>query len=215
MRQASNLAFMSACLLIYEDLDVSFNNWSEISTFDLETTPLDACTIGLIDKKIDESISGLAILLNHSSNTALALIGIFLNLDAAALLGNSKAGFDESWIKDCEEIRVAIANNRNLKSEKEKLLESLSIPNANKLLSIIQQATSRKTPVFLLGDLAIALGFLVSRTNSQAKNYLHVASSIQRPGIIKAAESMQLAVTNLPSEVSPAKGLAIALLSHV
>lgn len=203
------------CLLIYEDLDDSFNNWPELSTFDLELTSLTSVTQQLIDKKIDESISSLAIVLTDSSVKALALIGIYLNLDAATLLGNSKAGQDEAWIKECEEIKLAIKNNRNLKSDKEQLLAGLAINKGVELLKIIQLATSRKTPTFLIGDSAVALGYLTARTNSQAKDFLHVASTIARPGLTRAIESSQIPTTNLPAETSLAKGLAIALLTHV
>ncbi|MFM1864805.1 MAG: hypothetical protein RL677_585 [Actinomycetota bacterium] len=204
----------NSCLLIHDDLDSSFNNWSELSTFDLQLANLDSVTLEYVDKKIDESISSLAISLDGSSNKALAIIGIYLNLDAATLLGNSNAGSDEVWIKDCEEIRLLIKNNRDLKSEKERLLKNLSLKNGVTVLRIIQQAASRKTPVFLLGDAAIAIGYLVTRGNSQAKDFLHVATNIDRPGLIKAIENTQLQMIKLAKQTSPAKGLAIALLSH-
>ncbi len=204
----------NSCLLIHDELDSSFNNWSELSTFDLQLANLDSVTMEYLDKKIDESISSLAISLDGSANKALAIIGIYLNLDAATLLGNSKAGSDELWIKDCEEIRLLIKNNRDLRSEKERLLENLSLKNGVTALRIIQQAASRKTPVFLIGDSAIALGYLVARGNSQAKDFLHVASNIDRPGLIKAIENTQLQTIKFAPQTSPAKGLAIALLSH-
>ncbi len=204
----------NSCLLIHDDLDSSFNNWSELSTFDLQLANLDSVTMEYVDKKIDESISSLAISLDGSANKALAIIGIYLSLDAATLLGNSKAGSDAAWIKDCEEIRLLIKNNRDLRSEKERLLENLSLKNGVTALRIIQQAASRKTPVFLIGDSAIALGYLVARGNSQAKDFLHVASNIDRPGLIKAVENTQLQTIKLTAQASPAKGLAIALLSH-
>ena len=204
----------NSCLLIHDDLDSSFNNWSELSTFDLQLANLDSVTMEYVDKKIDESISSLAISLDGSANKALAIIGIYLNLDAATLLGNSKAGSDAAWIKDCEEIRLLIKNNRDLRSEKERLLENLSLKNGVTALRIIQQAASRKTPVFLIGDSAIALGYLVARGNSQAKDFLHVASNIDRPGLIKAVENTQLQTIKLTAQASPAKGLAIALLSN-
>ncbi len=204
----------NSCLLIHDDLDSSFNNWSELSTFDLQLANLDSVTMEYVDKKIDESISSLAISLDGSANKALAIIGIYLSLDAATLLGNSKAGSDAAWIKDCEEIRLLIKNNRDLRSEKERLLENLSLKNGVTALRIIQQAASRKTPVFLIGDSAIALGYLVARGNSQAKDFLHVASNIDRPGLIKAIENTQLQTIKLAKQTNPAKGLAIALLSH-
>ena len=204
----------NSCLLIHDDLDSSFNNWSELSTFDLQLANLDSVTMEYLDKKIDESISSLAISLDGSANKALAIIGIYLNLDAATLLGNSKAGSDAAWIKDCEEIRLLIKNNRDLRSEKERLLENLSLKNGVTALRIIQHAASRKTPVFLIGDNAIALGYLVARGNSQAKDFLHVASNIDRPGLIKAIENTQLQTMKLATQASPAKGLAIALLSN-
>lgn len=203
-----------SCLLIYEELDSSFNKWSELSAFDLQLANLDSVTMEYVDKKIDESIASLAISLNSSSNKALALVGIYLNLDAATLLGNSQAGGDEVWIKDCEEIRLLIKNNRSLKSEKEILLENLGFKNGVAVLKIIQQAALRKTPVFLLGDVAIALGYLAARSNSQARDFLQVASNIDRPGLIKAVETSQLQTIKLAKQTSPAKGLAIALLSH-
>ena len=204
----------NSCLLIHDDLDSSFNNWSELSTFDLQLANLDSVTMEYVDKKIDESISSLAISLDGSANKALAIIGIYLSLDAATLLGNSKAGSDAAWIKDCEEIRLLIKNNRDLRSEKERLLENLSLKNGVTALRIIQQAASRKTPVFLIGDSAIALGYLVARGNSQAKDFLYVASNIDRPGLIKAIENTQLQTIKLTAQASPAKGLAIALLSN-
>ncbi len=204
----------NSCLLIHDDLDSSFNNWSELSTFDLQLANLDSVTMEYVDKKIDESISSLAISLDGSANKALAIIGIYLSLDAATLLGNSKAGSDAAWIKDCEEIRLLIKNNRDLRSEKERLLENLSLKNGVTALRIIQHAASRKTPVFLIGDSAIALGYLVARGNSQAKDFLHVASNIDRPGLIKAVENTQLQTIKLTAQASPAKGLAIALLSN-
>ena len=204
----------NSCLLIHDDLDSSFNNWSELSTFDLQLVNLDSVTLEYVDKKIDESLSSLAISLDGSANKALAIIGIYLNLDAATLLGNSKAGSDEVWIKNCEEIRLLIKNNRDLKSEKENLLENLSLKNGVTVLRIIQQASSRKTPVFLIGDSVVALGYLVARSNSQAKDFLHVATNIDRPGLIKAIENTQLQTIKLATQASLAKGLAIALLSH-
>lgn len=203
------------CLLFYQNLDDSFTKWSNLSTAELELSPIETASGDFVDKKIDESISFFALSLTQPPLAALAIFGLFSNLDAATLLGNSQAGEDEAWLKKCKELRDLIKTVRHLKANKAKLIQVLAIPFADELMAFLQQAAKRSTKVFLIGDLAIALGFLAMRSNNKAKDFLIPATKSKFSSIEKVLTSTDFSKTLLPENASAAKSLAITLLSHV
>lgn len=203
------------CLLFYQNLDDSFDKWSNLSTVELELAALETASSELVDKRIDESISYFALSLTEPPLAALAIFGLFSNLDAATLLGTAQAGEDEAWIEKCKELRDLIKTVRQLKANKAKLVQVLKIPFAKELMAILQQAAKRNTKVFLIGDLAIALGFLAIRSNSKAKDFLIPATKPKFSSIEKVISSTDFSKIVLPENASDAKSLAITLLSHV
>lgn len=203
------------CLLFYQNLDDSFDKWSNLSTVELELAALETASSELVDKRIDESISYFALSLTEPPLAALAIFGLFSNLDAATLLGTAQAGEDEAWIEKCKELRDLIKTVRQLKANKAKLVQVLKIPFAEELMAILQQAAKRNTKVFLIGDLAIALGFLAIRSNSKAKDFLIPATKPKFSSIEKVISSTDFSKIVLPENASDAKSLAITLLSHV
>ncbi len=203
------------CLLIHQNNLSGFENWQKFSPLELSYVDLTESDEKLIDKKIDEGVSAFAIYPIDNSIAALAIVGIYLNLDAAALLGNAQAGSDEVWIEQCGEIRDQIKNLRNFKADKESLIKELNLQSTEKIYKILESSVNRETKVFLLGDLAIALAFLLVRENSKAKRFLIPASAGNYPGIKKAIEVSNLSAISAPPDSAPAKTLALALLSHM
>lgn len=203
------------CLLFYQHIDESFKNWPTFSTTELELAAIETASLALADKKIDESISSFALSLTQPPLAALTIFGLFSNLDAATLLGNSQAGEDAAWIENCKELRDLIKSVRHLKANKAKLIQVLNIPFATELMTILHQATKRNTKVFLIGDLAMALGFLAIRSNSKAKAFLIPATKSKFSSIEKVISSTDFTKTVLPENSSDARSLAITLLSHV
>lgn len=203
------------CLLFYQELDKSFESWNQISTFDIQYEKVSQISEILIDKKIDENISAFALDLGEDHLKALVIVGLYLQLDAATLLGNSQAGEDSNWIAQCTKLRQYLKDARNFKSEKVELLKQLNLENAAAVMAALAQAVKRETKVFLIGDFAIAVGYLLARTNSQAKKFLITASVINHAQLLKAVNSVGLKVSSISTNSNRAKGLAIALLSHV
>jgi NaMN:DMB phosphoribosyltransferase len=203
------------CLLIHQNNLLGFENWQKFSPVELNYVDLAEINEEFIDKKIDEGISAFAISPVDNSTFALAIVGVYLNLDAATLLGSAEAGTDEIWIQQCGELRDQIKKLRNFKTDKAKLIQELGLVSVNKIYRIFEIAVNRETKVFLLGDLALALAFLLNRENSKAKHYLIPASESEYPGIKKAIEVANLSTIALPPNSTSAKTLALSLLSHM
>lgn len=203
------------CLLIHQNNLLGFENWQKFSPVELSYVDLAEINEDLIDKKIDEGISAFALYPVNDATFALAIVGVYLNLDAATLLGSADAGTDEIWIKQCGELRDQIKKLRNFKTDKAKLIQELGLPSVNKIYRILEIAVNRETRVFLLGDLTLALAFLINREHSKAKQFLIPASAGHYPGIKKAIEVANLSTIALPPNSTPAKTLALTLLSHM
>jgi NaMN:DMB phosphoribosyltransferase len=203
------------CLLIHQNNLSGFENWQKLSPVALDFLDLANVDERYLDKKIDEGIAAFAVSPADNSTIALAIIGVYLNLDAATLLGNAAAGSDEIWIKQCGEIRDQIKKLRNYKNDKASLIQELGVESINKIYRILELAINRETKVFLLGDLSSALAFLLVRENSKAKRFLIPTSEGNHPGIKKALEVSNLLAIPSPPNSAPPKMLALALLSHM
>lgn len=203
------------CLLIHQNSVSPFSDWQKLSPIDLQFVALNEATDDFIDKKIDEGISAIAIVSDDFSNEALALIGTYLNLDAATLLGTASAGDDDIWVNNCTEIRDQIAKLRDHKTDKKILVSKLSVPSAQDLLKVIEKSLARNTKTFLVSDISIALAFLLARENSQAKRYLIPAKEIVSPGLHKAIDSAGFESPAITPKTNSAKALALTLLSHM
>lgn len=203
------------CLLFHENPPNEFSDWQKLSPINLEFTKLADATDEFLDKKIDEAIASIAIISNDYSNKALALIGIYLNLDAATLLGNSSAGNDRTWIASCNEIRDQIANLKIYKNDKKRLVQALGLTHSQELFKILEKSLSRKTKTFLVSEIAVALAFLLARENSKAKEYLIPAIELNSPGMKRAIDSAGFNALPVAQNTDKAKSLALALLSHM
>jgi hypothetical protein len=203
------------CLLIHQNSVAAFSDWQKLSPIDLQFAALNEATDDFIDKKIDEGISAIAIVSEDFSNQALALIGTYLNLDAATLLGTASAGNDDLWISDCIEIRDQIAKLRTYKTDKKLLVSKLAVSFAQDLLRVIEKSLARNTKTFLVSDISIGLAFLLARENSQAKKYLIPAKEIVSPGLNNAIDSAGFESLAMAPKTNLAKALALTLLSHM
>ena len=91
------------------------------------------------------------------------LIGAFLTIDAASLLGKSSVGNDEQWVKDAGALRDLLRVTRTLKSEPKEVIAKTLGENAYEAFNALIASASRQTKTILVGPGAIALGFVALR----------------------------------------------------
>jgi NaMN:DMB phosphoribosyltransferase len=143
---------------------------------------------------------------------ASGLIGAFLTIDAASLLGKSSVGNDDKWVKDAGALRDLLRVTRTLKSDPKEVITKTLGENAYSAFNALIASASRQTKTILVGPGAIALGFVALRSNSKLKDSLLVANTPVVPAITEAIKFMgSKVIMNTKENVHPLAELALAV----
>ena len=191
--------------------DTKFN-WADLTPIAVEHKKLSTENESDVNKAIDANTSVIGIYASHDIVLASGLIGAFLTIDAASLLGKSSVGNDDQWVKDAGALRDLLRVTRTLKSEPKEVIAKTLGENAYSAFNAIIASASRQTKTILVGPGAIALGFVALRSNSKLKDYLLVANTPVVPAITEAIKFMGCKVImNTKENTHPLAELALAV----
>ena len=191
--------------------DTKFN-WSDLTPIAVEHKKLSTENENDVNKAIDANTSVIGIYVTHDIVLASGLIGAFLTIDAASLLGKSSVGNDDQWVKDAGSLRDLLRVTRTLKSDPKEVITKTLGENAFFAFDALIASASRQTKTILVGPGAIALGFVALRSNSKLKDYLLVANTPVVPAITEAIKFMGCKVImNTKENVHPLAELALAV----
>ena len=191
--------------------DTKFN-WSDLTPIAVEHKKLSSENENDVNKAIDANTSVIGIYATHDIVLASGLIGAFLTIDAASLLGKSSVGNDDQWVKDAGALRDLLRVTRTLKSEPKEVIAKTLGENAYAAFNALIASASRQTQTILVGPGAIALGFVALRANSKLKDYLLVANTPVVPAITEAIKFMGCkTIMNTKESVHPLAELALAV----
>jgi NaMN:DMB phosphoribosyltransferase len=193
--------------------DTKFN-WSDLTPIAVEHKKLSSENENDVNKAIDANISVIGIYTTHDIVLASGLIGAFLTIDAASLLGKSSVGNDDQWVKDAAALRDLLRITRTLKSDPKEVITQTLGDNAYSAFNALIASASRQTKTILVGPGSIALGFVALRSNSKLKDYLLVANTPVIPAITEAVKFMGASVImNTKENVHPLAELALAVIA--
>lgn len=191
--------------------DTKFN-WADLTPIAVEHKKLSSENESDVNKAIDANTSVIGIYASHDIVLASGLIGAFLTIDAASLLGKSSVGKDDQWVKDAGALRDLLRVTRTLKSEPKEVITKTLGENAYAAFNALIASASRQTKTILVGPGAIALGFVALRSNSKLKDYLLVANTPVVPAITEAIKFMgSKTIMNTKENVHPLAELALAV----
>lgn len=191
--------------------DTKFN-WADLTPIAVEHKKLSSENESDVNKAIDANTSVIGIYASHDIVLASGLIGAFLTIDAASLLGKSSVGNDDQWVKDAGALRDLLRVTRTLKAEPKDVIAQTLGENAYAAFNALIASASRQTKTILVGPGAIALGFVALRSNSKLKDYLLVANTPVVPAITEAIKFMgSKTIMNTKENVHPLAELALAV----
>ena len=191
--------------------DTKFN-WSDLTPIAVEHKKLSSENENDVNKAIDANTSVIGIYATHDIVLASGLIGAFLTIDAASLLGKSSVGNDDQWVKDAGALRDLLRVTRTLKSDPKEVITKTLGENAYAAFNALIASASRQTKTILVGPGAISLGFVALRSNSKLKDYLLVANTPVVPAITEAIKFMgSKVIMNTKENVHPLAELALAV----
>jgi hypothetical protein len=191
--------------------DAKFN-WSDLTPIAVEHKKLSSENENDVNKAIDANTSVIGIYASHDIVSASGLIGAFLTIDAASLLGKSSVGNDDQWVKDAGALRDLLRVTRTLKSEQKEVITKTLGENAYAAFNALIASASRQTKTILVGPGAIALGFVALRSNSKLKDYLLIANTPVVPALTEAIKFMGCKVImNTKENAHPLAELALAV----
>ena len=191
--------------------DTKFN-WSDLTPIAVEHKKLSNENESDVNKAIDANTSVIGIYATHDIVLASGLIGAFLTIDAASLLGKSSVGNDDQWVKDAGALRDLLRVTRTLKSDPKEVITKTLGENAYSAFNALIASSSRQTKTILVGPGAISLGFVALRSNSKLKDYLLVANTPVVPAITEAIKFMgSKVIMNTKENVHPLAELALAV----
>ena len=191
--------------------DTKFN-WSDLTPIAVEHKKLSSENENNVNKAIDANTSVIGIYASHDIVSASGLIGAFLTIDAASLLGKSSVGNDDQWVKDAGALRDLLRVTRTLKSEQKEVITKTLGENAYAAFNALIASASRQTKTILVGPGAIALGFVALRSNSKLKDYLLIANTPVVPALTEAIKFMGCKVImNTKENAHPLAELALAV----
>jgi NaMN:DMB phosphoribosyltransferase len=191
--------------------DTKFN-WADLTPIAVEHKKLSSENESDVNKAIDANTSVIGIYASHDIVLASGLIGAFLTIDAASLLGKSSVGKDDQWVKDAGALRDLLRVTRTLKAEPKDVIAQTLGENAYAAFNALITSASRQTKTILVGPGAIALGFVALRSNSKLKDYLLVANTPVVPAITEAIKFMgSKTIMNTKENVHPLAELALAV----
>ncbi len=191
--------------------DTKFN-WADLTPIAVEHKKLSSENENDVNKAIDANTSVIGIYASHDIVLASGLIGAFLTIDAASLLGKSSVGNDDQWVKDAGALRDLLRVTRTLKSDPKEVITKTLGENAYAAFNALIASASRQTKTILVGPGAIALGFVALRSNSKLKDYLLVANTPITPSLTEAIKFMGCkTIMNTKENVHPLAELALAV----
>ena len=191
--------------------DTKFN-WSDLTPIAVEHKKLSSENENDVNKAIDANTSVIGIYATHDIVLASGLIGAFLTIDAASLLGKSSVGNDDQWVKDAGALRDLLRVTRTLKSDPKEVITKTLGENAYAAFNALIASASRQTKTILVGPGAIALGFVALRSNSKLKDYLLVANTPITPSLTEAIKFMGCkTIMNTKENAHPLAELALAV----
>ena len=191
--------------------DTKFN-WADLTPIAVEHKKLSSENENDVNKAIDANTSVIGIYATHDIVLASGLIGAFLTIDAASLLGKSSVGNDDQWVKDAGALRDLLRVTRTLKSDPKEVITKTLGENAYAAFNALIASASRQTKTILVGPGAIALGFVALRSNSKLKDYLLVANTPITPSLTEAIKFMGCkTIMNTKENVHPLAELALAV----
>jgi NaMN:DMB phosphoribosyltransferase len=191
--------------------DTKFN-WADLTPLAVEHKKLSSENENDVNKAIDANTSVIGIYATHDIVLASGLIGAFLTIDAASLLGKSSVGNDDQWVKDAGALRDLLRVTRTLKSDPKEVITKTLGENAYAAFNALIASASRQTKTILVGPGAIALGFVALRSNSKLKDYLLVANTPISPSLTEAIKFMGCkTIMNTKENVHPLAELALAV----
>ena len=191
--------------------DTKFN-WADLTPIAVEHKKLSTENESDVNKAIDANTSVIGIYASHDIVLASGLIGAFLTIDAASLLGKSSVGQDQQWIKDAGSLRDLLIVTRKLKSETQELISQTLGADSLELFNSLNTIAQRQTRTILVGPGAIALGFIAMRSNSKLKESLLVANTPTIPSLTEAIKFMGCKVImNTKENIHPLAELALAV----
>ena len=186
-------------------------NWSDLTPISIEHKKVSDKIEQDVNKAIDANTSIIGVYVSHDIVLSSGLIGTFLTIDAASLLGNSQVGQDEQWIQNAAQLRDLLRITRNLKSDHKEVISKTLGEIYYQLYNAIIAATNRQTRVILVGPGAIATGFIAMRANSKIKDYLLIANTPEIPAIIEAIKFMGCKIImNTKENIHPLAELALS-----
>ena len=192
--------------------DTTKFNWSDLTPIAVEHKKLSSENENDVNKAIDANTSVIGIYATHDIVLASGLIGAFLTIDAASLLGKSSVGNDDQWVKDAGALRDLLRITRTLKSDPKEVITKTLGENAYAAFNALIASASRQTKTILVGPGAISLGFVALRSNSKLKDYLLVANTPVVPAITEAIKFMgSKVIMNTKENVHPLAELALAV----
>ncbi len=192
--------------------DTTKFNWSDLTPIAVEHKKLSSENENDVNKAIDADTSVIGIYATHDIVLASGLIGAFLTIDAASLLGKSSVGNDDQWVKDAGALRDLLRITRTLKSDPKEVITKTLGENAYAAFNALIASASRQTKTILVGPGAISLGFVALRSNSKLKDYLLVANTPVVPAITEAIKFMgSKVIMNTKENVHPLAELALAV----
>ncbi len=192
--------------------DTTKFNWSDLTPIAVEHKKLSSENENDVNKAIDANTSVIGIYATHDIVLASGLIGAFLTIDAASLLGKSSVGNDDQWVKDAGALRDLLRVTRTLKSDPKEVITKTLGENAYAAFNALIASASRQTKTILVGPGAISLGFVALRSNSKLKDYLLVANTPVVPAITEAIKFMgSKVIMNTKENVHPLAELALAV----
>jgi NaMN:DMB phosphoribosyltransferase len=191
--------------------DTKFN-WSDLTPIAVEHKKLSSENENDVNKAIDANTSVIGINVSNDIVSASGLIGAFLTIDAASLLGKSSVGNDDQWVKDAGALRDLLRVTRDLKSDPQEVITKTLGVNAYAAFNALIASASRQTKTILVGPGAIALGFVAMRSNSKLKDYLLVANTPVTPALTEAIKFMGCkTIMNTKENAHPLVELALAV----
>ena len=191
--------------------DTKFN-WADLTPIAVEHKKLSSENENDVNKAIDANTSVIGIYATHDIVLASGLIGAFLTIDAASLLGKSSVGNDDQWVKDAGALRDLLRVTRTLKSDPKEVITKTLGENAYSAFNALIASASRQTKTILVGPGAISLGFVALRSNSKLKDHLLVANTPVVPAIAEAIKFMgSKVIMNTKENVHPLAELALAV----
>jgi nicotinate-nucleotide--dimethylbenzimidazole phosphoribosyltransferase len=144
-----------------------------------------------VDRLIDAGTDLLA-LAGSDETAALITIGVLTKLDAAAILGLPTELDDDTWMRECANLRDRMREVRPHLGEQADFLRALDAPVIAYLVGAISRARSRNTPVLVDGLAATAAALIAQRSDSKLPEWMLLAQRTAHAAFQPAADRLAL-----------------------